>query len=233
MAVSANCARDQSIKEVSNCCIYKCVVRVSRWGSGCGAVDEFFGDILPALALRVEAAQEAGEEDHAQHDEHDDQLHQDQNPQRTPPGHLPEAVDVEACDTHQGVAGAVVLDFHLFLFVPNTISIGCESKPFPLSAKHVADDASLYPSTSIAPSDGLDLPHEPPFIRFDSLDSPRPTPARSSARITMPCPIRGRASAPIPMPCRGSFYTMNGISKRIYALFMAQPSNKKMYDACL
>jgi len=86
-------------------------------------VDEFFGDILPALALRVEAAQEAGEEDHAQHDEHDDQLHQDQNPQRAPPGHLPEAVDVEACDTHQGVAGAVVLDFHLFLFVPNTISI--------------------------------------------------------------------------------------------------------------
>lgn len=135
-------------------------------------MDEFFGDILPALALRVEATQEAGEEDHAQHDEHDDQLHQDQNPQRAPPGHLPEAIDVEACDAHQGVAGAVVLYFHLFLFVPNTILIGCESKPFPLSAKHVADGASLYPSTPIAPSDGLDLPREPPFIRFDGLDSP-------------------------------------------------------------
>ena len=185
-------------------------------------MDEFFGDILPALALRVEAAQEAGEEDHAQHDEHDDQLHQDQNPQRAPPGHLPEAVDVEACDTHQGVAGAVVLDFHLFLFVQNTISIGCESKPFPLSAKHVAADASLYPSTSIAPSDGLDLPHEPPFIRFDGLDSPCPTPARPSARITMPHPTRGRPSARIPMPCRGSVYSMNSISKRIYPLFMIQ-----------
>ena len=185
-------------------------------------MDEFLGDILPALALRVEAAQEAGEEDHAQHDEHDDQLHQDQNPQRAPPGHLPEAVDVEACDTHQGVAGAVVLDFHLFLFVPNTILIGCESKPFPLSAKHVTDGASLYPSTSIAPSDGLDLPHEPPFIHFDGLDSPRPTRGRPSARITMPHPIRGRPSAPIPMPCRGSVYAMNGMSKRIYPLFMIQ-----------
>ena len=233
MAVSANCARDQSIKEVSNCCIYKCVVRVSRWGSGCRAVDEFFGDILPALALRVEAAQEAGEEDHAQHDEHDDQLHQDQNPQRTPPGHLPEAVDVEACDAHQGVAGAVVLYSHLFLFVPNTILFGCESSPFLFLAKHVADDASLYSSTSIAPSDGLDLPHEPPFIRFDGLDLPCPTPARSSARITMPHSIRGRPSARITMPCRDSVHTMNGISKRIYALFMAQPSSKKMYDAYL
>ena len=196
-------------------------------------MDEFLGDILPALALRVEATQEAGEEDHAQHDEHDDQLHQDQNPQRAPPGHLPEAVDVEACDTHQGVAGAVVLDFHLFLFVPNTISIGCESKPFPLSAKHVAADASLYPSTSIALSDGLDLPHEPPFIRFDGLDSPRPTPARPSARITMPHPTRGRASAPIPMPCRCDVYTINGISKRICSLFMTQLSSRKMYDTCL
>ena len=196
-------------------------------------MDEFFGDILPALALRVEAAQEAGEEDHAQHNKHDDQLHQDQNPQRAPPGHLPEAVDVEACDAHQGVAGAVVLDFHLFLFVPNTILIGCESKPFPLSAKHVAAGASLYPSTPIALSDGLDLPHEPPFIRSDGLDSPYPTRGRPSARITMSHPIRGRPSARITMPYRCSVYTMNCISKRIYDLFMTQPSSRKTYDTCL
>ena len=76
MAVRANCARDQSINEVS---IFQEVISsrrgarayallVGAW-SRRGAADEFFGDILPALALRGEAAEEAGEEDHAQHNE--------------------------------------------------------------------------------------------------------------------------------------------------------------------
>ena len=132
-------------------------------------MDELLGDILPALALRVEAAQKPGEEDHAQHDKHDEQLHQDQNPQRTAPGHLPEAVDVEACDAHQGVAGAVVLDFHLFLFVPNTIVFGCENNLFPFLAKHAAPGASPYPSTFIASSGGFYRRSEPPIVRFGGL----------------------------------------------------------------
>ena len=59
-----------------------------------GAIDELGGDIGGFVALGV-FLQEIGEEEHLEDGEHDEQLDEDDGPQRTPQLHVPEAFVVK------------------------------------------------------------------------------------------------------------------------------------------
>ena len=59
-----------------------------------GAVDELGGDVGGFVAGGV-FLQEIGEEEHLEDGEHDEQLDEDDGPQRTPQLHVPEAFVVE------------------------------------------------------------------------------------------------------------------------------------------
>ena len=47
------------------------------------------------LFMLIHAGQRGLKKEHAQHQEHDQQLDQDYRPEDTPPGHLPESVDIQ------------------------------------------------------------------------------------------------------------------------------------------
>ena len=104
MAVSANCALAQSMELVSMLRNKSFVIIFGFKYSLFGSVNHLRGNEVWLFALLGVFLEEVGKEEQLQHDEDDEQLDEDDGPQRAPQLHGTESVVVKVIDLVQKTA---------------------------------------------------------------------------------------------------------------------------------
>lgn len=103
MAVRANCALDQSINEVSILSIILVVVRVISFCRLIATLYQFARHVFFLGLFSGLTAQITGKKEEFEDKEHDEEFHQNNEPQGTPQSHTSEAFQIEVPYTEQGI----------------------------------------------------------------------------------------------------------------------------------